>query len=625
MFFVFLSILPYACLAGTVWAFFLKQTETSPPFFTIITNGALCWSFAVWILTNALSLINCVYSLCFMVFWVLYASFLVWHIWQLRERIHFERPKGLIPVSIAVICICSLVAALVYPPNMWDVLSYHLPRVMHWLQNHSLAPYPTNIPRQIGMPPFNSMIALQSMAMNGGDYFVNLAQWFAFVGMIAGGMRIAGQLGGNEKVQLLSGLFIATLPNAVIQASNTESSNIVAFWILAMASLFLDWLKARDRENICKLGCCIGFAILSKGSAYVTAFPFVLAIAFFCLRSPRKLLLQGIAAAAIIIALNAPHLARTYQAYGSIVGGTERNILYHPTPGTLAVNIVYNFLLHEPWLLKGPLLGFWQGLPAALGVDVNDKTIFPWRGLEEYEAQFQVVDTVTQNIIQAILLLAMPVSIILRKFKTPWTYSSLVGATFLLYWIFLTWHPWAGRIHTSMFVLAAPLAGLYINSWPKKWLQKTFVIILLASTFLVFQGGLRRLSIFDSNERNFLYNTRNYLYFNNYKHFDQDYINAVNFLASQHPKSIGLEIYDDSFEYPLWAFMADSVREMPRILHITSQKDRDTLKPEYILALPQGTPELPLAKPHILERKNGEYVKVFPVTEDAASSDKNQQ
>jgi 4-amino-4-deoxy-L-arabinose transferase-like glycosyltransferase len=141
-----------------------------------------------------------------------------------------------------------------------------------------------------------------------------------------------------------------------------------------MASLFLDWLKARDRENICKLGCCIGFAILSKGSAYVTAFPFVLAIAFFCLRSPRKLLLQGIAAAAIIIALNAPHLARTYQAYGSIVGGTERNILYHPTPGTLAVNIVYNFLLHEPWLLKGPLLGFWQGLPAAItlsGIDSN--------------------------------------------------------------------------------------------------------------------------------------------------------------------------------------------------------------------------------------------------------------
>ena len=53
------------------------------------------------------------------------------------ERIHFERPKGLIPVSIAVICICSLVAALVYPPNMWDVLSISFAKeVMHWLQNH---------------------------------------------------------------------------------------------------------------------------------------------------------------------------------------------------------------------------------------------------------------------------------------------------------------------------------------------------------------------------------------------------------------------------------------------------------------------------------------------------------
>lgn len=615
MFFVFLSFLPYACLGGTIWALALAR-ENSSPLFGAVVDGAIFWSLSVWLFTNLLSLVNGIYPLCFMIFWPLYAGCLAFCLLRRREKIRFARPRGAIPVAIAVIACAALAAALLYPPNMWDVLSYHLPRAMHWLQNHTLAPYPTNIPRQIGMPPFNSMIALQSLAMGGGDYFVNLAQWFAFLGLIAGGMRIAGQLGGGGRARLFAGLFLATLPNAVIQASNTESSNIVAFWTVATASLFLDWLENRDRETMLKIGACIGLAILSKGSAYITAFPFVLAIAFFCLRKPRALLIQGLAAALIVVSLNAPHLARTYAAYGSPVGGTERNILYKPTPATFAVNVVYNFLLHEPWLLKGPLLPLWQKMPAVLGVDVNDKAIFPWRGLGEYESRFLAEDTFAQNVIQALLLLAMLLAAIFRKFRPPALYSWLVLAVFLLYCAILTWHPWAGRIHTSMFALAAPLAGLYIDSWRRQWLKNALAAILLASTFLVFQGGLRRVGFFGAPEKNVLFTPRNYLYFNNYRQFDQEYINAANYLAARQPRSIGLEMYDDSFEYPLWVFLAESTKKMPRIIHITSARERDALRPEFILALGEGTPEMPLASPYILELKNGKYVRVFPAEKE---------
>ncbi|NEQ81489.1 MAG: 4-amino-4-deoxy-L-arabinose transferase, partial [Moorea sp. SIO2I5] len=36
--------------------------------------------------------------------------------------------------------------AMVAPPNTWDSMTYHMSRVLHWMQHHSVAHYPTHIP-----------------------------------------------------------------------------------------------------------------------------------------------------------------------------------------------------------------------------------------------------------------------------------------------------------------------------------------------------------------------------------------------------------------------------------------------------------------------------------------------
>jgi hypothetical protein len=45
------------------------------------------------------------------------------------------------------------VLALITPPNMYDSMTYHMSRVVHWIQNGSLAHYPTSIGRQLFLPP----------------------------------------------------------------------------------------------------------------------------------------------------------------------------------------------------------------------------------------------------------------------------------------------------------------------------------------------------------------------------------------------------------------------------------------------------------------------------------------
>src|SRR5580765_5791552 len=71
------------------------------------------------------------------------------------------------------------VVALLSPPNTWDAMQYHLPRIVHWIQNRSVAFYPTHELKQLHMAPGAEYAMLQLHALWGGDRLDNLVQWFA--------------------------------------------------------------------------------------------------------------------------------------------------------------------------------------------------------------------------------------------------------------------------------------------------------------------------------------------------------------------------------------------------------------------------------------------------------------
>lgn len=604
-----ISLLPYLCLPATIWIFTLRPGER--PFFRSVIDGALVWSMAIWFFTNILSFINCVNGYPIGTFWLIYSTIAAILIFTRRQYIKKPTLPGGYYIIVYVCVGITLICALAYPSHYWDAMTYHLARIIHWLQNGNLAPYPTNIPRQIGMPPFNSMIMLQSLAPAGYDYFVNLTQWFAYIGCILGAREITIQLGGDKRAQLFSVLFTTTLPAAILTASNAESSAIITFWLLAFIYILHSWRQSPNRGDAIKLGLCLGLAILSKGSAYPIGLPFVLIVAYYCLRYPRQRFLQGCLAALLIIIINVPHLYRTYEAYGSIVGGTERNILYKPTPGTFAVNIVYNFLNHEPLLMKGKMIDFWEGMAKTFNVDENDKDILPWGGIRNGWKRYTVDDAYSQCPVQAILLLILLAAIVFHKFRPPLLYSSAVLASFVIYWLVLTWHPWAGRIHLTLFILAAPLVGMFAASFKKVFWRDCLLFFLCAGAILPLLNSSRAIGKSYYSHYHFLFHPRDELYFNNFNLVRYPYMDAAKYIAAQNPERIGLLLYDDAFEYPLWAILSNKMQKQPFFEHVfPGQEDK---WPEYVFVQEKGAGYDPLADPYILKRENGEFVKVFPV------------
>ena len=120
--------------------------------------------------------------------------------------------------GIGAVLATTLLIALVAPPNNWDSMTYHMARVVHWIQNRSVAHYPTHITRQLYSAPWAEYAIMHLQILSGGDRFANLVQWCALCGSTVGASLIAKEFGASGRVQVLAAVITATIPMGILQA-----------------------------------------------------------------------------------------------------------------------------------------------------------------------------------------------------------------------------------------------------------------------------------------------------------------------------------------------------------------------------------------------------------------------
>ena len=186
-FFVFLN---FSCIN------YFKEADSK--FRSSIIQTLIFISAFIFISTELLSLFNAVNSSGIIITWsvlLLLSSILNWIRWDkhfphmnLSVGVPTDRNAKIINntlnkflfYSTCFILIITLTTALVASPNNWDSMTYHLSRVMHWIQNENVNFYPTQIDRQLTQPPFAEYFILHLQLLNGSDRFANIVQWCFF-------------------------------------------------------------------------------------------------------------------------------------------------------------------------------------------------------------------------------------------------------------------------------------------------------------------------------------------------------------------------------------------------------------------------------------------------------------
>ncbi|PTX91629.1 hypothetical protein [Opitutus sp. ER46] len=516
----------------------------------------------------------------------------------------------LLLAGIVVYVVGTGVIAIVAPPNTWDVMEYHLPKVMHWIQNGSIGFYPTAIPRQNHLAPGAEFAVLHLHLLAGSDRFTNLVAWFSMLGCAIGVSLITRRLGANLLAQVVATAFTVTLPMGIMQASSAQTDYVAAFWFVSFVYFLLRLLAAPALSwpLLLAMSAALGLAVFTKATAYLLAPPFLVWMAVVLVRRLRWRVLAPFAAiTAVFLVLNAGHYARNTRVYGHPLGPREE-----PTPNSryaleshAPAALVSSLAKHVGTHLNSPWVGFnaavqrqYVALHEHLGWKFDD----PRTSFGPAFARFRIGRTDFQDetagnplhffvgLLGFALVLAVPT---LRRDRALLTYALAIGVSFLLFAGYLKWHPWMSRLHLGVFVGAAPFVAIALTRVARGWpaLALAGLLLVLSLPWLLFcqeRPLIARENIFNTPREGLYFKTP-------HQKYAAAYVAASEFFRAHPVTRVGLITGNSSWEYMAWRLFPGEASEM-RFQHVMVQDPSGALAalppfgdfgPEAIVALDQ--------------------------------------
>jgi 4-amino-4-deoxy-L-arabinose transferase-like glycosyltransferase len=480
-------------------------------------------------------------------------------------------------ISVVIIVGITGMLAWLSPPQTWDSLNYHMPKVAHWAQNQSIHHYVTGVATQNYMSPGMEFVVLHFYVLSGGDHLVTMVSWLFVLGSIIGVSYLASRFGLGKTAQLFSMLFMATLPMGIVQASSTMTDCAVAFWMIAVAAEAVTVLKKEDDLwTIVILGLSAGLAILTKPTGYAFTMPFAILMASALLvRKNFKLFMRSaLLAFILVLLLNIGHLYRNQKTYGNPFGPQKRITALITDKISLPIiisNTLRNATLHagtpSPYVNKGIYLVVVK-IHELMGVDVMDPATTHSRRYKVFPPSTH--EDLAANPLHALLILIALILSIRRRKRIPkviFVYGLVVATSFVLVSSLVQWQLYNTRLHQPFFVLAAPWAVFMLYDVLSQRYINILAVVLLAASWpwlvhipsrpIVYQRG-------ESYVDDVFTASRFELYYANGGHLKIPQGDITALIKESSCTQVGLLLRGNGAEYPIWALLG-APRDAPRI------------------------------------------------------------
>jgi hypothetical protein len=462
----------------------------------------------------------------------------------------------LISLAVAVILALVLTTALVSPPNNWDSMSYHLPRVMHWAADHNVHFYDTSIDRQLYSGPLDEYVLLHLYLLTGSDLFFNSLQLVALAGAAVMASLVARELGGGRRAQALAAVIAVTIPMAILEASSTQNDVVAGFFLLLVVYAALEFraLPTARAIDAWPLGAALAVALFAKSTGYLIAGPFVVLALSSRLRSPKVLLAPLAVVAGFVVIVNVGQAARNKNEFGSFVGPATAHALVntHFSPAVTVVNGLRLFgsaATSSHAGLNTHLLGLVDRGSKLVGVDkVDPGTMY---GASSYSVTWSLAEDDASFPIDAA---AIALILLLTAFRVPPLRGIRAGyvlaafTSFLLFSSYLRWQPWINRLDMPIAMIWAPVIAVAIAAWHRFLVLPAAVVFLWLAPTFVLHNATRPLkgpaTVFNASPEQLMFWNRG--------EDAPPYSAATKIIAQRHAKVVGLIEGADDWEYPLW-------------------------------------------------------------------------
>ncbi len=495
-----------------------------------------------------------------------------WEISKGSKRLLF----GVFVLIILPLCLLSIFI----PPNNWDSMAYHLPRVEHWIQNGNIYPYNTNIVRQVLTSPLSEYMLVNIQLLSGTDTFFNVVQFASFILIIILGTLIFKELNVNYKGQLLLIFALMSLPMMIFQSTTTQTDLLASLFFLAFIYFTLFTYKELDefKFNIFYLMISLALGILTKYHIAVFAFPICLYLICFII-SKRKLkvlyftILTGIVIFSVILL---PLFARNIYFFGSITGKEVFAENATIVNGTLNIkNMLSNNLKHIIDFISLPvdfynkmLFTINHSFHSLIGIS-EDAPGNNWAG-EPFMVNNHLTEDTAGSLIHA-LWIAIPF-VFIYKMKNKIQLSLILFFCFIalsLYSLFFRYTPFDIRLLLPIILLLIIISTYVIVSQVKRQLVINFFIAFLfliallpvyfnrAKPIIIDPFYLKRILVHSPKAETKIKNIFEKSRLDHYFTQNQVVQKNIDSIFRSIPKSnnrINLKTEFDSYEYLIWVY-----------------------------------------------------------------------
>ncbi len=479
-----------------------------------------------------------------------------------------------------VLFLSILLQGYLYPPNNWDSMTYHLPRISHWIENNSIENYPTNITRQIYSPPFSEYAMAQTSILSKNDSLNFSVQLFYFVGTCLLVVAILKLFTQNKLILFLGFCLAFTLPEAVLQASSTQNDVVHSFFLISALYFAIRFKREQNMENGSFLGVASGLALLSKIIAFFYVPALLILVGIFAIVKSIKTkqwlpVLSIVLTGGIILFINLNFTLRKFD-FTNNISGTSENIEDGITfekygPKLLVSTCIKNIALHADPLVMGNLGNVLaEKSHLVIGQNINEK------GTNVFDTKFNAVaywrnhEDTQPNTLIIILFFScigvLNVQIVRKKIK--W-FSLTTGVLVLIVLQFITlnliirWEPWNSRIHTPLFFEIIIFCGLVLAAQKNTHSFLYNTIITCAVGHAIFLSVLNYTRPIVNNKKFTttirMTDTRYKKYFANQPHMYTEFEKFHKILGIlKTPTNIGYISHIDGWEYPVTAVMYEN-------------------------------------------------------------------
>ena len=560
----------------------------------IICINTLIWTTYLYLITEILSIFHLLSTVFVAILWIIYTIICIAYclrnkneftdilhdalsnVRRIPEILMNDPVLSLLVFIIVFISIRSTFLALITAPNNYDSMTYHLSRIMFWIQDHSVSYYDTNIKRQLISPPLAEYINLHVILLTGGDIFVNMLQNLSSYGCIILMYSVLRRIGCSEKWSATGVLLMLTMNAYYAESISTQVDLAGTFYLFIILYLLSDIIFSENRLTIKNsltryifIGVGTGLLYLVKSNAEISVAVILLFVLIYriCKKDRiRDLILLFAVIGICSFALACPGFVRNYRYCGDILASEYMGSISIGTlsPKYVLVNILKNCAIVSVNRSNAPFLThIMNRICSILGVDINSPEI----GSGFYTEYILHMDNASAHLI---LPFAIPASIIgiIRTIKNR-TRINILSLVLLFQFIAtaaaIRWQPWGVRLMLpSLAVMIIPiihfisstvtLTGPSVKSADRFTGIGIMALILLLciSTNADSYNYLREQSRFDIFSIKYDRSRFDrYFTFSSAEGYYKDFVDIID--SEKDISSIGLFTGEDSYQYPLLA------------------------------------------------------------------------